>query len=117
MSNIRNKRINSEIQRNLSQIIDKLKNPEVTAMVSVTRVEVSGDLKYAKVWLSIYGAAEESVKTFQAVLHSTGYIRHELAAMMRDMRILPELIFLEDDSAEYSAKINQIINEIKTDKK
>ncbi|NLC17031.1 MAG: 30S ribosome-binding factor RbfA [Clostridiales bacterium] len=116
MANIRIKRINSEIQRNLSEILSKLKNPAITAMISVTRVETTADLKHCKIWLSFYGAKEQCDSTYQVVLRSSGYIRRELASLMKDIRVMPELHFLYDDSLEYSQKINKLIEQINTGK-
>lgn len=116
MANIRIRRINSEIQRNLSEILGKLKNPAITAMISVTRVETTNDLKHSKIWLSFYGSKEQCDSSYQAILRSSGYIRRELALLMKDIRALPELHFLYDDSQEYSQKINQLIDQINTGK-
>lgn len=112
MSVIREKRINSEIMRNLSEILSRLKNPSISAMVSVMRVDTTNDLKHSKIWLSLYGSDEQCNETFKAIEHSSGYIRHELASIMKDMRTMPELHFIRDESQEYSQKINKIISEI-----
>jgi len=117
MSIIREKRINSEIMRNLSEVIPSLKNPSITAMVSVMRVDTTNDLKHSKIWLSLYGTEEQCDETFRAIEHSSGYIRRELASIMKDMRTMPELHFLRDDSQEYSQKINKLISEINMGKK
>ncbi|HEY8423965.1 MAG TPA: 30S ribosome-binding factor RbfA [Clostridia bacterium] len=116
MGSIRIQRINSEIQRNLSDIIGKLKNPAITAMISVTRVETSNDLKHCKIWLSFYGSKEQRESSYQAVLHSAGFIRRELAAIMKDLRVMPELHFLNDPSQEYSQKINELIDKLNAGK-
>lgn len=113
---IREKRVNSEIMKKLSEVLSKLKNPSITAMVSVMRVDTTNDLKHCKVWLSLYGSEDQCKETFEAIEHSSGYIRHELASMMKDLRTMPELHFLRDDSLEYSQKINKIISEINTRK-
>lgn len=111
MSNIRINRINSELQKALSEIINnRLKNPNITAMVSVMRVETTADIKHANVWLSIY--KDEDNKTFNAIQHSMGFIKKELANMLKDMRTLPELHFIPDSTLEYSQKINKILEEI-----
>jgi ribosome-binding factor A len=107
MSVIREKRINAEILRNLSEILSRLKNPSITAMVSVMRVDTTNDLKHSKVWLSLYGTQSQCDETFKAIEH---------ASIMKDMRTMPELHFLKDDSQEYSQKINKIISEINTGK-
>ncbi len=116
MSVIREKRINAEILRNLSEILSRLKNPSITAMVSVMRVDTTNDLKHSKVWLSLYGTQSQCDETFKAIEHGASFIRRELASIMKDMRTMPELHFLKDDSQEYSQKINKIISEINTGK-
>lgn len=112
MSVIREKRVNSEIMKNLSEVLSRLKNPSITAMVSVMRVDTTNDLKHSKIWLSLYGTEEQCNETFKAIEHSSGYIRRELASILKDMRTMPELHFLSDDSQAYSQKINKLLSEI-----
>ena len=104
-------RIDEEYRKELSQIIGyELKNPNVTGLISVTKVKVTSDLKFAKVYVSILNS--KNVKdTLAALKKSSGYIRTELAK--RDnLRNTPELIFELDDSIEYGAKIDSILKEI-----
>ena len=104
-------RINEEYRRELSYIIDqKLKNPNVTGMISVTKVKVTADLKYAKVYVSILNS--KNIKdTLSGLKKSSGFIRSELAKKI-NLRNTPELIFELDDSLEYGAKIESILKEI-----
>ena len=102
-------KINSEFQREIYDIISrKLKNPLVTAMVSVLKVDTAKDLSNAKVYLSVYSKDEEKVKTtFNAIKTDAGRIRHELAKV-ETIRKVPELRFILDDSIEYGDKMDKL---------
>ena len=104
-------RIDEEYIKELSQIIGyELKNPNVTGLISVTRVRVTSDLKFAKVYVSILNS--KNIKnTLAGLKKSSGYIRTELAKRV-NLRNTPELIFELDDSMEYGAKIDSILKEI-----
>lgn len=104
-------RIDEEYRREISQIISyKLKNPNVTGLISVTKVKVTNDLKFAKVYVSILNS--KSIKeTLAGLKKSSGFIRSELARKV-NLRNTPELIFELDDSLEYGAKIDSILKEI-----
>ena len=110
----RTDKLNSEFRRNIAEIISsKIKNPNITEMVSVLRVEATGDLKFAKVFLSIFSLdAAKKKATFDAVNSARAQIRHELSSMMR-IRAVPELTFILDDSLEYSTRISELLNQIK----
>ena len=104
-------RIDEEYRKELSQIIGyELKNPNVTGLISVTKVKVTNDLKFAKVYVSILNS--KNIKdTLAGLKKSSGYIRSELAKRV-NLRNTPELIFELDDSIEYGAKIDSILKEI-----
>lgn len=104
-------RIDEEYRKELSQIIGyELKNPSVTGLISVTKVKVTNDLKYAKVYVSILNS--KNVKeTLVGLKKSSGFIRSELARRV-NLRNTPELVFELDDSLEYGAKIDTILKEI-----
>ena len=104
-------RIDEEYRKEISQIIGyELKNPSVTGMISVTKVKVTNDLKFAKVYVSILNS--KNIKdTLAGLKKSSGYIRSELAKRI-NLRNTPELIFELDDSIEYGAKIDSILKEI-----
>lgn len=104
-------RIDEEYRKELSQIISyDLKNPNITGMISVTKVKVTTDLKYAKVYISILNS-KNIKETMEGLKKSSGYIRSELAKRI-NLRNTPELIFEIDDSMEYGAKIDSILKEI-----
>ena len=113
MANINNRlgRIDEEYRKELSQIIGyELKNPNVTGLISVTKVKVTNDLKFAKVYVSILNS--KNIKdTLAGLKKSSGYIRSELAKRV-NLRNTPELIFELDDSIEYGSRIDSILKEI-----
>ena len=111
MANNRLARTNDDIQRVLSELLRNVKDPRVQqGMISVTRVETTGDLRYAKVWLSVYGMENE--KEFRRGLKSaSGWLRKELGSSM-SLRYTPELVFELDHSIEYGAHINQLISSL-----
>ena len=109
-------RTNDDIQIVLSKLLREIKDPRVLqGMISVTRVETTGDLRYSKVWLSVMGMKDE--KEFKKGLKSaSGWLRRELGNTMK-LRYTPELVFEIDHSIEYGAHISQVISalEIKHD--
>ena len=109
-------RINDDIQLALSSLLRSVKDPRVQqGLISVTRVETTGDLRYAKVWLSILGELNE--KEFKRGLKSCGpWLRRELGASL-NLRYTPELVFELDHSMEYGAKISRMIEEIEESEK
>ena len=104
-------RIEEEYRKELSQIISyELKNPNVTGLISVTKVKVSNDLKYARVYVSILNS-KNIKETLAGLKKSSGFIRSELARKV-NLRNTPEIIFELDDSIEYGTKIDAILKEI-----
>ena len=104
-------RIDEEFKKEISSIISyDLNEPKVTGLVSVTRVKVTPDLKYAKIWVSILNA-KNTQETLEGLKKSAGYIRSELAKRI-NLRFTPELSFVIDDSLEYGAKIDNILKDI-----
>lgn len=104
-------RIDEELKKELSQIISyELKNPEATGMISVTKVKITPDLKYAKVYVSILNSKSDE-KTIEALKKSAGFIRSQIAKRV-NLRITPELVFEKDDSMEYGMKIDSILKDL-----
>ena len=92
-------RIDEEYKKELSQIIDReLKDPNITGLISVTKVKVTNDLKYAKIYVSILNS-KNTKETLAGLKKSSGYIRTQLAKRV-NLRNTPELIFELDDSLE-----------------
>lgn len=104
-------RTNDDIQLVLSKLLREIKDPRVNqGMISVTRVETTGDLKYCKVWLSVMGLSNE--KDFKKGIKSaSGWLRRELGNSLK-LRNTPELIFELDHSIEYGAHINELISSL-----
>lgn len=104
-------RTNDDIQYVLSKLLREVKDPRVQqGMISVTRVETTGDLRYSKVWLSVMGMSDE--KEFKKGLKSaSGWLRHELGSSL-NLRYTPELVFEIDHSIEYGAHISSVINSL-----
>ncbi len=118
-SNInRQDRLNSELQKEIYEIIArKLKNPLITEMFSVLKVDCTKDLSFAKVYISVFSTnAEKAKKTFDAIATDGKKIRYELSKSMI-LRTVPELIFLLDDSMEYSAHMDKIFKQIEESEK
>ncbi|MCI9468829.1 MAG: 30S ribosome-binding factor RbfA [Oscillospiraceae bacterium] len=102
-------RINDDIQRVLSDRLRSVKDPRVSdqGMITVTRVETTGDLRYAKVWLSVFDLKDE--KEFKKGLKSaSGWLRREVGSALT-LAYTPELVFEIDHSIEYGAKISGIL--------
>ena len=107
MAKYRQGRINEEIQREMTSILRRVKDPRVSdAFISVTAADCTPDLKYAKIYYSaLRGDAKEIAKGLKA---ATGFIRRELARSL-NLRITPELTFLADSSISYGAHIASIL--------
>ena len=110
MAKYRQGRVNEEIQKELSSILRGVKDPRVSdAFLSVTAVDCTTDLKYAKIY---YSAMMGDPKEIKAGLRAaTGYIRRELARTL-NLRVTPELTFLPDDSIRHGAHISSILSEL-----
>ncbi|MBQ7352064.1 MAG: 30S ribosome-binding factor RbfA [Clostridia bacterium] len=109
-------RVNSEIQKAISAIIsNELKNPAIKGLITVTKVDTTTDLDQSKIYLSIF-EEETREEVLNAIKHSAGFIRRELARMV-DLRKVPFLTFFLDDSYDYGQKIEETINKINQDRK
>lgn len=107
-------RINEELRKEISNIISfELKNPDATGLISVTKVKITPDLKYAKVYVSMLNS-KNNEKTLEALKKSAGYIRSGIAKKI-NLRITPELVFEEDNSMEYGMKIDSILKDLNKD--
>lgn len=107
-------RINSELQKRITKIIScDIKDPRINgSIVGVTRVDTTPDLKFAKVFLSIISKSDEDKKeVFDTVVRSRVFIRNMLKNEMQ-IRLIPELTFVIDNSCEYGIKIDKILSEI-----
>lgn len=108
-------RVNEELKREISIVIDEtLKNPNITGIISVTKVKTSPDLKSARVYISLLNSKSKK-NTLAGLKNASGYIRTELAKRV-NLRYTPELTFELDESMEYGAKIENILKEIMPNK-
>ncbi len=111
-NSVKNIRVNSEVQREMSMIIrEDLKDPRIHPLTSVTAAEVTPDLKYAKIYVSVMGDEEARQKTVEGLKKSASYARHQLASRM-NLRNTPELTFVLDNSIEYGVNMSKKIDEI-----
>lgn len=111
---IKFERINSELKKQIAKVIAcDLKDPRLNnGIVSVTKVSVTPDLKYAKVYLSVYADNEEARKeAFDTVCRSKTFIRNMLKNAVQ-IRLLPELNFVMDTSVDYGIKIDKLLSQI-----
>ena len=100
-------RINEEVQRELAALIPTVKDPRVTGMISVTAVDVTPDLKFAKVYVSVLDKSD-SDQVLKGLKSAAGYLRRELGRAL-NLRHTPELTFLRDDSMAKGAKILEML--------
>ena len=114
MANYRRGRINDEMQKAVAEIIREVKDPRVSgAFISITGAEVTPDLKYAKIFFSALGVtdAEKKKEIAKELKSSAGFIRRQIAQKL-NLRITPELSFVEDTSIKYGAHISELWNGI-----
>jgi len=111
---VRLEKINSEIQKNVSDIINnKLKDPRLSGLITVMKVETAKDLGQAKVFLSIFeNDAEKAKQTFECISSSASFIKSELFRMIR-IKSVPALVFKLDESLDYNQKILKLMGDIK----
>ena len=111
-NNIKNVRINAEVQRALSEIIrDDVKDPRISPLFSVTKVYVAPDLKSCKAYISVIGSSEELDATIQGLKSADGFIRMKLARTV-NLRNTPELRFIRDESIAYGVEMSKKIDDL-----
>ena len=111
MASNRIERINEEIQRELSDLLRRVKDPRVqNTMISITRVEATPDLRYAKVYASFL-EAEKAPEAMKGLKSAAGYLRRELGRTLQ-LRYTPELVWALDDSITYGANMLELINSL-----
>ncbi len=115
MAKYRQGRINESVQLEVSLILRDVKDPRVSeAMITVTGADVTADLKYAKIFYSLYDGDEKEVR--QGLRSAAPFIRSQLAKRL-NLRMTPELTFVKDDSAKHGVEIAAILGKlnVKTD--
>jgi ribosome-binding factor A len=109
-------KVGDQMREEISEILLKdLKDPRI-GFVTITKVAVSDDLRQAKVYYSVFGGEQEKEDSFQGLESATGYIKRELGRRMR-LKYMPEITFLFDDSLEYGAHIEELLQSAKGDVK
>ena len=103
-------RINEEVQRELSELIRCLKDPRVQTMITVTRVDTTPDLRYAKAYISVMDADREK-DALKGLKSAGGWLRRELGARLQ-LRYTPELVFVADDSIKYGAHMFDLLSKL-----
>ena len=120
MKGLRGERLASEFQKAVYEVISRrlrYRVPQLSAIISVTGADVAPDLKTAKIYVSIYDTSEEKkLASFETIKENAGFIRHELAGMLR-IRTVPALTFILDGSMEYGAHIDEILNKLESEHK
>ena len=112
MASNRISRINEEIQRELSEQFRRLKDPRVsqTGMVSITRVDTTGDLRYARIYVSSLDKSQEK-EVLKGLKSAAGFLRRELGRSLQ-LRYTPELQFVADDSIQHGAHILEVLRQV-----
>lgn len=105
-------RITQDIKVTLAELFREIKDPRVSKLLSIVKVDVSGDLSYATVYVSAIEGFETTVNSVKALKGAAGYLRREMG-MRLSLRKVPELRFVADDSIEQSANISKIIESFK----
>ena len=110
-SDNRMQKINEEVLRELSHLIASLKDPRVKGLVSLTHVEVTKDLEFAKVYVSVLGGRGDVRGVMEGLTSASGFLRRELAAAL-SLRRTPRLDFISDDSLVQGARIFELLSEL-----
>lgn len=110
MANNRIGRINEEIQRELSALIPLVKDPRVTGLISITAVEATPDLRYAKAYVSVLDKGD-CAKVLKGLKSASGWLRRELGHRLL-LRYTPELVFVQDDSIDQGAHILELLHSV-----
>ncbi len=115
MASYRSDRNSEDIRRELTAILRTVKDPRVTGLVSIVRVEVAGDMGSARVYVSSMDGLEGARQAVKGLTSAAGYMRRELGRALR-LRNVPELRFVADDSIEHSADIARLLNDLKEER-
>ena len=113
MAGFKINRVASDIKVVLSDLLREVKDPRISKLLSIVKLDVSGDMSYATVYVSAIEGSEKTKESVKALKGAAGYLRRELGARMK-LRKVPELKFIPDDSIEISANISRIVGSFKT---
>jgi ribosome-binding factor A len=114
MAGFKINRITSDIRQALSTLLREVKDPRVSKLLSIVKVDVSGDLSYATIYVSAIEGSEKTAESVKALKNAAGFLRRELGSALK-LRKVPELRFVADDSIEQSANISRIIKSFDTE--
>lgn len=115
MSLKRNSRLSGEMKKVIALIVrNQLKDPRISQMLSITDVDVTDDLRYAKVFVSVYGDRENANATLEALNYAKGYIRREMGKQLK-IRYVSELSFVHDNSIVNGIEMNKLIEKVMDD--
>ena len=110
----RQDQLGEQIAEDLSDLIrNRMKDPRV-GFASITQVELSADLRHAKVFVSVMGSPDEQRETMRALGHANGYLRHELAQRL-NIRYTPEIVFRLDESIARGARVLELMRQVHSD--
>lgn len=109
MQGHKQERLNDQYREALSKLLGTVKDPRVTGLLSIVKVEITNDLSYAKVYVSSLEGEKSLKDAIKGLESAKGYLRRELAARVKT-RISPELRFVPDTSIAYGARINEILS-------
>lgn len=112
MANNRIDRISEEVMRALAEAIRSVKDPRLqNGLVSITRCEVTGDLRYAKVFISVLGSEGDAKEVMKGLKSASGWLRREVGGRVQ-LRYAPELVFTLDNSITHGAHISEMLNRL-----
>ncbi len=111
MGSYRASRTEEDIKRELSDIIRSLKDPRISGLISIVKLELSHDMSYCKVYVSAMEGMESAKNAVKGLQSASGFIKRELNLRMK-LRRLPEFKFIADDSIAYSAGIAKMLQDL-----
>lgn len=103
-----------QIQRELSDLLLRSTNDPRITFANVTAVQVSADLRHAKVYVSVFGDSDAQKETMYAIHHAAGYLKRELASRL-SFKFMPELVFLQDESIERGDRMLRLIEQVRAE--
>lgn len=112
MGSFRTSRTEEDMKRELSDIMRSLKDPRITGLLSIVKMDLSNDMSHCRVFVSSMDGLEAAQSAVKGLASASGYIKRELNSRMK-LRKLPEFKFIADDSIEHSADIARMLDDLK----
>lgn len=109
MAGFKINRVASDIKIALADLLREVKDPRISKLLSIVKLDVSGDMSYATVYVSAIEGSEKTKESVKALKGASGYLRRELGSKLK-LRKVPELRFIADDSIQISANISKIVS-------